>query len=93
MDLFIEKLVLQFSLNRSRNNEVITFLNIWWKKAIVIFGPWTPNLRIFGILQNGSCSSRWEKSNGVYPIEIGLLVLDISGGGGGRIAPSPTPTS
>ena len=29
MDLFIEKLVLKFGLNRSRNNEVITILNIW----------------------------------------------------------------
>ena len=40
IDLFIEKLVLKFGRNRSRNNEVITILNIWWKKTVnVIFGP------------------------------------------------------
>ena len=73
MDLFIEKLVLKFGRNRSRNNEVMTILNIWWKKRrILLFAPWTPNFRIFWIIENGSCSSRWGKSNGVYPIEIGL---------------------
>ena len=78
MDLFIEKLVLKFGRNRSRNNEVMTILNIWWKKtANFILAPWTPNFRIFLIFENGSCSSRWGKSTGVYPIEIGLTVLEI----------------
>ena len=88
IDLLIERLVLKFGLNRSRNNEVITFLNIWWKKRRLLFlAPWTPNLRIFGIFENGSCSSRREKSNGVYPIKIGLAVLEISGGGEAESAP------
>ena len=40
MDWFIEKLVLKFGRNRSRNNEVMTILNICWKKtANFIFGP------------------------------------------------------
>ena len=81
MDWFIEKLVLKFGRNRSRNNEVMTILNIWWKKRRILFlAPWTPNFRIFWIFENGSCSSRWGKSNGVYPIEIGLTVLEISRG-------------
>ena len=92
MDLFIEKLVLKFGRNRSRNNEVMTILNIWWKKRRILFlAPWTPNLRIFWIFENVSCSSRWGKSNGVYPIEIGLTVLEISMGG--RIGPPHQLTS
>ena len=31
------------------------------KRRLIFFAPWTPNLRIFGIFENGSCSSRWEK--------------------------------
>ena len=38
MDLFIEKLVLKFGRNRSRNNEVMTILNIK-KTANFISGP------------------------------------------------------
>ena len=51
------------------------------KRRLLFLAPWTLNLRILGIFENESCSSRWEKSNGVYPIEIGLTVLEISGGG------------
>ena len=92
MDLFIEKLVLKFGRNRSWNNEVMTILNIWWKKWWILFlAPWTPNFRIFWIFENGSCSSRWRKSNGIYPIKIGLAVLEISREG--RIAPSPSPVN
>ena len=49
MDLFIEKLVLKFGLNRSRNNEVITSLNIWWKKTAndIFFGPLNPKFSDF----------------------------------------------
>ena len=87
MDLFIEKLVLKFGRNRSKNNEAMTIVNIWWKTANFIFGPLNPKFSDFSVFENGSCSSRWGKSNGVYPIEIGLMVLDISRGGG-RIGPS-----
>ena len=65
MDLLIEKLVLKFGLNRSRNNEVITFLNIWWKNGDCYFWPPNPKFADFGIFENGSCSSRREKSNGI----------------------------
>ena len=50
------------------------------KRRLLFLAPWTQNLRIFGIFENRSCSSWWEKSNGIYPIEIGLTVLEISGG-------------
>ena len=46
MDLFIEKLVLKFGRSRSRNNEVITILNIWWKNGECYFWPLEP--QIFG---------------------------------------------
>ena len=50
MDLLIEKLVLKFGRNRSRNNEVMTILNIWWKKRRILFlALWTPNFRIVWI--------------------------------------------
>ena len=69
-----------FKKQRSYSN----FKHLAIKTANVIFGTWTPNFRIFWIFENGSCSSRWEKSNGVHPIEIGLTVLEISGGGANR---------
>ena len=46
MDLSIEKLVLKFGRNRSRNNEVITILNIGWKNGKCYF--WPPEPHIFG---------------------------------------------
>ena len=46
MDLFIEKLVLKFGRNRSKNNEVMTILNIWWKNGEFYF--WLPEPQIFG---------------------------------------------
>ena len=88
MDLFIEKLVLIFGRNRSGNNEVMTILNIWWKNGEFYFWPSKPQIfGFFFIFENGSCSSRWGKSIGVYPIEIGLTVLEISRGA--ESAPSP----
>ena len=81
MDLFIEKLTLKFGRNRSRKNEVITnFKHLVKKTANFIFGPLNPKFSDFFIFENGSCSSRLGESNGVYPIEIGLTVLEISRG-------------
>ena len=98
MDLFIEKLVLKFCGNRSRNNEVTTFLNIWWTNGDCL-EFWTPEPRICGFLDfrkrvreiEWRFSSPWEKSNGVYPIEIGLTVLELSRGA--ESAPSPVNVS
>ena len=47
-ELVIEKLVRKFGRNRSRNNEVITFLNIWWKNGDSYF--WPHELQICGFL-------------------------------------------
>ena len=47
MDLLIEKLVLKFDPNRSRNNDVITFLNIWWKNGDFYFWPLNSNFAYF----------------------------------------------
>ena len=44
MDLVIEKLVLKLGRNRSRNNEVITFLNIWCKNDDWNFWPPEPQI-------------------------------------------------
>ena len=65
-----------FKKQRSHNN----FKHLVKKRRMLFLSPWTPNFRIFWIFENVSCSSRWEKSNGVYPIEIGLTVLEISWG-------------
>ena len=46
MDLFIEKYVLKFGRNRSRNNEVMKILNICWKNGEFYFWPHEP--QIFG---------------------------------------------
>ena len=89
MDLFIEKLVLKFGRNRPRNNEVITILNIWWKKRRMLFlAPWTPNFRIFLIFENGSCSSD-ERNRMAFTPSKSALRFSRSQGGGGESAPLP----
>ena len=92
MDWFVEKTCPEiwpksFKKQRSYDN----FKHLVKKRRILFLAPWTPNFRIFWIFENGPCSSRWEKSNGVYPIEIGLTVLEISSGG--RIGPPHQLTS
>ena len=52
-----------------------------------IFASRTPNFRLCSTFYDDSESSRWGESNGVCPIEIGRLVLEIWRGG--RIAPPP----
>ena len=47
MNLFIEKLVLKFGRNRSRNNEVMTILNIWWKNGKFYFWSLNPKFSDF----------------------------------------------
>ena len=71
-----------FKKQRSYDN----FKHLVKKRRILFLAPWTPNFRIFWIFENVSRSSRWWKSNGIDPIEIGLTVLEISRG-----AESPPP--
>ena len=44
------------------------------------FASKPPNFRLFSTFYSDSKSLRWEESNGVRPIKIGRLVLEIWGG-------------
>ena len=84
MNFVIEKLVLKVYQNRSRNNEVIIFLNIWYTNDDCLnFCPPKPQICEFLGYSKTDILVNDEKSNDVYPIDICLTVLDISGGGGG----------
>ena len=76
-----------FKKQRSYDN----FKHLVKKQRILFLAPWTQNFRIFRIFENGSCNLRSGKSNGVYAIEIGLTVLEISRSG--RIGPPHQLTS
>ena len=88
MDLFIEKLVLKFDRYRSRNNEVITVLNIWWKNGDCYF--WPPEPQICGFFG-------FSKTDLVVPDERNRMAFTSSKSalrfsrsqGGGECPPPP----
>ena len=89
MNLFIEKLVLQFGRNRSRNNEVITISNIWWKNGECYF--WPPEPQIFGFVGFSKMDLvvHDDRNRMAFtPLKSALgTVLEISWGGGAESAP------
>ena len=92
MDLFIEKVILKFGRNRSGNNEVITILNIWWKKRRMLFlAPWTPNFRIF-LFSKTNLVAHDERNRMAFTRSKSALRFSRSQGGG-RIGPPPSPAN
>ena len=88
--LLIEKLVLNFGRNRSRNNEVMTILNIWWKKNGE-FNFWPPEPQIFGFFgfSKTDLVVHDEGNRMAFTPSKSALRFSISQGGGGESAPSP----
>ena len=89
MDLFIKKLVRKFDLNRSRNNEVITFLNIWWKNGDCYF--WPPEPQICGFLGFSKTDLVVHDEQNRMAFTPSKSALRFSRSQGGRIAPPPPP--
>ena len=87
MDWFIEKLVLKFGRNRSRNNEVMTILNIWWKNGEFYFWPPEPQIFGFFLFSKMDLVVHDEGNRMAFtPSKSALRFWDLKGGG---IAPPP----
>ena len=88
MDLFIEKLVLKVGRNRSRNNEVMTILNIWWKNtANFIFGPLNPKFSDFFWFSKTDLVVHDEGNRMAFTPSKSALRFSRSQGGGAESAP------
>ena len=91
MDSFIEKLFLKFGRNRSRSNEVMTILNIWWKNGEFYFWPLEP--QIFGFFWFSKTDLVVHDERNRMAFNPSKSTLRFSRSQGGRIGPPPSPVN